>query len=97
MQSWNNLRGTNIRIGQKLKVGRRSGSSASRSTSASSSSSKPASSSSQASYTTYTVKSGDTLYSIAKRYPGVTAQEIMKYNGIGEKLSVGQKIKIPKH
>ena len=97
LQSWNNLRGTNIRIGQKLKVGRRSGSSASRSTSASSSSSKPASSSSQASYTTYTVKSGDTLYSIAKRYPGVTAQEIMKYNGIGEKLSVGQKIKIPKH
>lgn len=94
LQSWNGLRGTNIRAGQRLKVGRRSGSAAKVS---GSSSAKPAGSSSGASYTTYTVKSGDTLYNIAKRYPGVTAQEIMSYNGIGEKLSIGQKIKIPKH
>jgi membrane-bound lytic murein transglycosylase D len=54
--------------------------------------SKPASGSG---YTVYTVKRGDTLYDIAARYPGVSAQDIMKYNGISSKIRIGQKIKIP--
>jgi membrane-bound lytic murein transglycosylase D len=44
----------------------------------------------------YTVKSGDSFYSIAKNYPGVSAQNIMDYNGIeGSKIRPGMKIKIP--
>ena len=44
---------------------------------------------------TYTVKSGDTLYSIAKRN-GTTVKRLCQLNGISEngKLRVGQKIKI---
>ena len=47
-------------------------------------------------YMTYTVQSGDSFYLIAKRYPGVSAQNIMDYNGIdSSKLRPGMKIKIP--
>ena len=48
-------------------------------------------------YTTYTVKSGDSFYSIAKNYPGVSAQNIMDFNGMkSSSLRPGMKIKIPK-
>lgn len=49
-----------------------------------------------AEYTTYTVKSGDSLYLIAKRYPGVSAQNIMDFNGIGSNIKPGMTLKIPK-
>ena len=52
--------------------------------------------SSAGSYTIYTVKAGDTLYSIAKAYPGVSANDIMKFNGISTNIRPGMKIKIPK-
>jgi len=42
------------------------------------------------------VKAGDTLYSIAKAYPGVSANDIMKFNGISTNIRPGMKIKIPK-
>ncbi len=48
-------------------------------------------------YIMYTVKSGDTFYSIAKDYPGISAQNIMDFNGLtSSKLRPGMKIKIPK-
>lgn len=48
-------------------------------------------------YTTYTVKEGDSFYTIAKKYPGVSAQNIMSFNGISSnKIRPGMKIKIPK-
>lgn len=46
-------------------------------------------------YVVYTVKVGDNLYSIAKRY-GVTVDEIINLNGLTSNLlSIGQQIKIP--
>jgi len=43
----------------------------------------------------YYVKKGDSLYSIAKKYPGVTISDIKKWNGIsGEDLKPGMKLKI---
>lgn len=45
----------------------------------------------------YTVKSGDNLWIIAKKYSGVSAQNLMDFNGIDGNLKVGQKIKIPKY
>lgn len=84
LKQWNNLTSNNIRIGQKLKLN----------------SSKPASSGSTAAsgdYTTYTVKSGDSFYGIAKNYPGVSAQDIMDFNGLSSsKIKPGMTIKIPK-
>ena len=48
-------------------------------------------------YTTYTIKSGDSFYSIAKNYPGVSAQDIMDFNKLSSsKIQPGMKIKIPK-
>jgi membrane-bound lytic murein transglycosylase D len=49
-------------------------------------------------YELYVVRRGDTLWEIAKQYPGVTDTDIMQWNGLSEasKLSVGQQLKIKK-
>ncbi|MCD7937639.1 MAG: LysM peptidoglycan-binding domain-containing protein, partial [Tannerellaceae bacterium] len=45
---------------------------------------------------TYKVKSGDSLYSIAKKYPGVSVANIQKANNLSDsKIRVGQVLKIP--
>jgi membrane-bound lytic murein transglycosylase D len=45
---------------------------------------------------TYRVQSGDTLYAIAKKYPGMTVAKIQSANNLdGDKLRVGQVLKIP--
>ena len=48
-------------------------------------------------HTTYTVKEGDSFYSIARNYPGVSAENIMDYNKrTSTNLKPGEVIKIPK-
>lgn len=47
-------------------------------------------------YVVYTVKKGDTLYSISKKYKGVTTNEIMKYNKISSNIHPGMKVRIPR-
>ncbi|MDR0431437.1 MAG: LysM peptidoglycan-binding domain-containing protein [Tannerellaceae bacterium] len=49
-----------------------------------------------AGYISYKVKSGDSLYSIAKRYPGVSATTIQKANNLPDsKIHPGQILKVP--
>lgn len=76
-----------IRAGQKIKIPRKT------------SSAQNGTSTKQevtAAETVYTVKYGDTLSAIAKKY-GTTYQKLASYNGISNpnKISAGQKIKIP--
>lgn len=85
LRSWNNISGSRINVGQKLKVGNTS-------TSSKPSASVPAS----ADYTVYTVRSGESLYTIAKKFPGVSAQNIMDFNNISSDIQPGMQIKIPK-
>ncbi|WP_066629807.1 lytic transglycosylase domain-containing protein [Labilibacter marinus] len=49
-----------------------------------------------ANYEYYTVRSGDNLWSIAKRYPGISSNDIMELNGFSSssKINPGQKLKI---
>ena len=94
LKSWNGLRGNTIREGQRLKVGRTTVSSGSSVRSSGGSSS--GTSSSNTSSTVYIVKKGDTLTKIAARYPGVTANDIMRYNNCSENIRPGMKLKIPK-
>jgi len=56
------------------------------------------SSSSTKGYIMYTVRQGDNFWSIAKKYPGVSNEDIMKLNGISDPSSLrsGQKLKIKK-
>lgn len=47
----------------------------------------------------HTVRPGESPYTIASRYPGVTADDILKWNGIKDatKIQVGQKLKIKRN
>ena len=47
-------------------------------------------------FVAYTVKSGDSLYSIAKKYPGVSTKDLQQVNGLsGSNIQPGQVLKIP--
>lgn len=46
--------------------------------------------------TTYRVQSGDTLYAISKRYPGMTVDKIKSANNLSsDRLRIGQVLRIP--
>ena len=95
IKQWNNLRSNNLRIGQRLVIYKGGAPKATAVASTAKTSSSASASSGQSGYTTYTVRKGDTLYKIASRYPGVSSNDIMKYNGISSSIKVGQKIRIP--
>lgn len=97
IKKWNGLRRETIVPGQRLKI--YSGKGPSSSSVASSGSSKSSTAtSSKGGYVTYTVRKGDTLYSIANKFPGVSLNDIMRLNGLTRKSKIytGQKLKIKK-
>lgn len=94
LMNWNHLKNSNLRVGQVLYIYHKGAAPSTSSSTAAASSSQQSSSSTN---TVYTVKSGDTFYGIAKKYPGISAQDIMKYNGLtSSSLKPGMKLKIPK-
>lgn len=102
IQAWNNLSGTRINIGQKLMIYGKKKVTQPKPNTSNKSKEEPKETTTtelkfdNGKYTIYTVKSGDNLWLIAKNYPGVSADDIMEYNGIDNNLDVGQKLKIPK-
>ena len=102
IKKWNNLKSNNIRVGQRLII-YRGGKAPVSTVSSSSTTQKPSSVSAakpvvpaSGDYVIYTVQSGDSFYTIAKNYPGISAQNIMDFNGIdSSKIRPGMKIKIP--
>ncbi|MBW6458956.1 MAG: LysM peptidoglycan-binding domain-containing protein [Bacteroidales bacterium] len=95
LQQWNNMKGTTIHPGKRLVVFSASGYTPSSSASASSSSGSAAASSSSASPTsTHTVRSGENLAGIARRY-GCTIDDIKRWNNLkSNTIYVNQKLKV---
>ena len=89
LKRWNNLKSTTIKVGQKLKVYPPENQSVT-----TNNSSNNNNSSSSSGTTTYTVKSGDSLWSIAKKY-NVTVDHIKRLNNLkSNDIKVGQKLKL---
>jgi membrane-bound lytic murein transglycosylase D len=82
LKSWNNIKGTTIQAGKKLKIY----------------SNKKIVIKSEAKSNndgTYTVKNGDSLFSISKQFPGVSIDDLKKWNDISsDNIQPGMKLKI---
>ena len=94
IKNWNHLKSNNIQVGQTLYIYKNGGPTVSQ---GSGSSGSGSSSTKQVSKTViYTVKSGDSLYKIAKLYPGVSSDDIKRANGLkSDAIRAGQKLTIP--
>jgi membrane-bound lytic murein transglycosylase D len=93
IKKWNGLRSNTLKKGQNLTIF--SGNSIASDTTSTSkpTTSKVVSSSSK----TYTVKNGDSLWSISQKFSGVSVQNIKDWNDIsGSKLKPGMKLKVSK-
>jgi len=94
LKRWNGLRGNNLRIGQRLtifsknpktKVNKATGSSTKKQTKTIIS----------AGTKVHTVKQGDSLWTISRKYPGISIQNLREWNGIsGANLKPGTKLKL---
>lgn len=90
IKRWNGLRSSNLRIGQRLTIYPRKATVAS---AKSSNSSSTKSSKSSSKY--HIVRSGDSLWTISRKYPGISIQKLREWNGIsGSRLIPGTKLKL---
>jgi membrane-bound lytic murein transglycosylase D len=103
IKRWNGLKSNNIYIGQRLsiyprKFNQKVSSNSSKKSTSKKSSTKVKFEEIKGEYSIYTVKSGDNLWLIAKKYPGISAQNIMSWNKISDarNIKVGMKLKIAK-
>lgn len=88
IKSWNGMRSNTVKVGQNLIIyPKKNTQDIAISTPSQSSSSEK----------TYTVRNGDSLWSISQKFPGVSVQNIKKWNDIsGTNLKPGTKLKIYK-
>lgn len=95
IKQWNKLNDNTITIGKSLIVAKDEIAIVTDKASVNSFKTKASAMKSKASSSDYYVKKGDSLFSIAKKYPGVTTSDLKKWNGIsGEQLKPGMKLKI---
>ncbi len=91
---WNNMRSSKLRVGQRLTIypRRLPGGTAKKTTQTKTTLHKP-----KGAYETYVVKSGDSLWSIAQKYPSVSVAQLKSWNKLSNnKLKVGTKLKLYK-
>jgi len=93
LKRWNGLRSNNLRIGQRLTIFTRRPTA---SASTSKKTSKPAPKQVIKPGTkVHTVQKGDSLWTISRQYPGISIDDLRKWNGIsGSKLKPGTKLKL---
>ncbi len=102
LRYWNNIRRNLIRIGQKLVIyvpesrADEFGVNASHASPSNASGYISVSSEDYERYEIYTVRSGDNLWDIAKKFPGVSFEDIKRLNGLTNKSRIqpGQKLRV---
>ena len=93
LKRWNNLRGNNINVGQRLNIFPKNSGGGSSTVVASSKSRSSASPARVPNSKTYIVQPGDTLWDISKKFEGLTIDKIKSMNRLGNtKLQPGQKL-----
>jgi membrane-bound lytic murein transglycosylase D len=91
IKRWNGLRSNNLRVGQRLTIFPRKPYVAETSSKSTSKSSNTVANGAKV----HTVQSGDSLWTISKKYPGVTIENLREWNGIsGNNLKPGTKLKL---
>lgn len=97
LKEWNSLTSNNLALGKTLVVSKKENTVVETTVVASNSidSFKKKAATAKSIGEDYYVKKGDSLYSISKKYPGVTISDIKKWNGIkDEDIKPGMKLKI---
>ena len=91
IKEWNELEDNNVKLGTKIIVSKTEVAISE----TKSSKKETVASNERDEVRLYYVKKGDSLFSIAKKYPGVSISDIKKWNGIkNESLKPGMKLKI---
>ncbi|WP_310558567.1 LysM peptidoglycan-binding domain-containing protein [Flavobacterium sp.] len=95
LKQWNNLQDNNIAIGNSLIVAKSEVAIENNTVANTFDKKESLALASKNKNNDYLVKKGDSLYSISKKYPGVSISDIKKWNNInGEELKPGMKLKI---
>jgi membrane-bound lytic murein transglycosylase D len=95
IKRWNGLRSNNLRVGQRLTIYPRNPGAVAQAPAKKQASKKPVSLANVPPNKLYTVKDGDSLWTISKKYPGITVDNLQEWNGIsGRNLKPGQKLKL---
>ena len=100
IRKWNKLKGNTIYPGQKLTVWMPKGKEVQPEKVAVAPKKEEkkelaTASSADGSFLTYEVKPGDTLWSIAQKFPGVSADNLKSYNKMDALIKAGEQLKIP--
>ncbi|WP_420320934.1 LysM peptidoglycan-binding domain-containing protein [Flagellimonas sp.] len=94
IKSWNGLRSNNLRIGQRLTIFPRKPY-IPKQTTAKKNTSQPASGAVASGTKVHTVQEGDSLWTISRKYPGVSIENLREWNGLsGNNLKPGTKLKL---
>ena len=92
IKRWNGLRSNNLRIGQRLTIFPQrmpTATTASHGNTTSSGTNGPSGAK------VHTVRNGDSLWTISKKYPGISVENLRQWNGIsGKNLKPGTKLKL---
>ena len=97
IMKWNHLKSTKVHVGQKLKIYKKGSEPTTEKSALVNNTKSSSESSSKKTTITYTVKSGDNLLKISKKYTNVTVEDIKKWNNLkSDKINVGAKLKIYK-
>ena len=92
IKKWNGLRSNNLKVGQRLTIYPRKPYTAPKKTSTSKNAEVV-----DPNAKTYKVKSGDSLWSISQKFPGVSVQNIKDWNNISNsKLKIGMTLVVSK-